>query len=117
MFVGTRRRGYCPSSHRPSSYRSVTWGRNVLSTSPISGSADNRDALKTKGRLVNLRLSSALYLHDNTGLANYKGPTSGRSGCPHCPLESIVSKPAPAPHAPQPTEEEKPAKPAVQPVQ
>jgi len=32
-------------------------------------------------------------------------------------LEGIVSKPAPAQQAPQPTEEEKPAKPTVQPVQ
>ena len=32
-------------------------------------------------------------------------------------LEDIVSKPAPAPQAPQPTGEEKPAKPTVQPVQ
>jgi hypothetical protein len=32
-------------------------------------------------------------------------------------LEGIVSKPAPAPKAPQATEEEKPAKPTVQPVQ
>jgi hypothetical protein len=32
-------------------------------------------------------------------------------------LEGIVSKPAPATKAPQPTEEEKPAKPAVQPIQ
>jgi hypothetical protein len=32
-------------------------------------------------------------------------------------LEGIVSKPAPAPQAPQPTEEEKPAKPTIQPIQ